>query len=67
MWIVILREINQAAWGPFATEDDARRFGEWVWANIDPCWVMKLSDPTAEMVRDWRYRTGRAVVSGGAE
>lgn len=56
-WIVVLGSHLpyhlSAAWGPFATEQEAHDFAAFATREIDPATPMKLKPPAAELLF-WR-------------
>lgn len=52
-FVVVLRNGQKAAWGPFEKRGDAEQFAEFVTAEIDPAEVRTLSSPVGELLA-WR-------------
>lgn len=57
MWVVVLgshlRYHSSACWGPFADEAAAKRFAEFVTAEVDPAEALRVMDPASEVL-NWR-------------
>lgn len=60
-WVVAV-DFAQAMYGPFADEETAREFAEYLKVEVDPATVHKLLSPAREVLNSWRRHLDRSRV-----